>query len=80
MNGQLYGLAAVQSQKEDQHLLQRRLCRSQGHSGNFGVQKDLFHLPGIEPQFLCRLAHSIVTVLTYTVPSDLTVSRENNSF
>jgi hypothetical protein len=78
LNDQLYGLPDLQPRKEHQQLLKRRLFRSQGRSGNFGVQKNLSHLPGIEPQFLCRLAYSIVTVLTCPVSSDRTVFCENN--
>ena len=62
VNGLLYSLVALQSRKEHQKHLKRRLCRSQGLSGNFGVRKNLLHLPRIEPQFAYRLAHSIITI------------------
>ena len=80
VNGLFYRLVALQSQKEHQKHLKRRLCRSQGLSGNFGLRKNLFHLPRIETQFPYSLAHSLVTVLTYPIPSDHTVFCENNFF
>jgi hypothetical protein len=47
-----------------QYSLHRRLGGPQSRSGCHGEEKNLLPLPGIEPQFLCRPAHSVVTIPT----------------
>ena len=47
-----------------QYLFNRWLGGPQCLSRQFGAEKNLLHLPGIEPRFLSRQAHSLVPIPT----------------
>jgi hypothetical protein len=64
VNGQLHATADLTWGKMSQYPLHERLGGPQIRSKRCGVKK--IHLPpsGIEPQFLGRPPHSVVTTLT----------------
>jgi hypothetical protein len=64
MSGQLHAPAALPPGNCPPCQLYRRLGGSQSRSGRYGEERNLLPLPGIEPQFLNRSAHSLIAILT----------------
>jgi hypothetical protein len=58
MSGQLHVPAALLQAKTSRYPLDRKLDGPQRRSGRCGEEKNLLHLPGIEPRCLSRQARS----------------------
>lgn len=62
--------------KNPQHPLNRRPARPQSQSGHFGEQKNLLHLPAIEPWIVQPTVKSLYLLCFPTPYISYTVSRE----